>query len=222
MPKPPDPAPADALPAEPLRLGDHAALDFLNSVFTPQDEPVELLRDGAALLAWLERSGAVEPSVAAAAAAFAPQQLQRLAGEARALREWFRDLLFRWTVSGERAVRPVDIEHLNALLARGRIQQSLVRDADGLHLRTERPVETPASLLASLAAACAELLATHDAGQVRKCENPACTLWFADTKRGPRRRWCSMALCGNRMKVAAHRARQRQEPPPSLAAHRRE
>jgi predicted RNA-binding Zn ribbon-like protein len=42
---------------------------------------------------------------------------------------------------------------------------------------------------------------------VRKCEAHDCTLLFEDATRSGRRRWCSMALCGNRMKVAAFRAR---------------
>lgn len=193
----------------PLRVGDHAALDFLNSVFTPRDEPIDLLRDGASLSRWLENSGAVPASAAQGAALLSTAQLNLAAAEARALREWFRELLFRWSVVGARGIRAADLEQLNTMLAKGPLQQRLVREADGLALHDERPVDSPSALLAQLASACADLLATHRAEQVRKCENPACTLWFADTKRGPRRRWCSMAVCGNRMKVAAHRARHR-------------
>lgn len=205
---PPHANPSDG---SPLRVGDHPALDFLNSVFTPVDTAVDLLSDGQALRDWLAASGVVPSRLATEMAAFTPQQLQRTAAEARGLREWFRELLFRWSVMGARGVRATDLEHLNALLAKGRLQQTVRRGPDGLVLETARQVESPSAVLAELAAACAELLATHRVEQVRKCENPACTLWFADTKRGPRRRWCSMAVCGNRMKVAAHRARQRSD-----------
>lgn len=201
----------NSAPEQPLRVGDHPALDFLNSVFTPQDEPVDLLRDGASLLKWLETSGVVTAAVSSGAATCTPQQLSRLSADARALREWFRELLFRWSVGGARSVRAADLAQINALLAKGPLHQTLVRAPEGLELRAERHAGSPGAVLAELAATCADLLATHRAEQVRKCENPACTLWFADTKRGPRRRWCSMAVCGNRMKVAAHRARQRAE-----------
>ena len=63
-------------------------------------------------------------------------------------------------------------------------------------------------LLAPLAEAAAHLLATADFTLVRKCEDHACTLWFLDRTKSHRRRWCSMALCGNRNKVAAFRQRQ--------------
>jgi predicted RNA-binding Zn ribbon-like protein len=198
-------------PPAPLHVGDHAALDFLNSVFTPQDEAVDLLADGASLRTWLAASGVVPVALAEAAAVFTPQQLQRAATEARELREWFRDLLPRWQAGGAKGVRSADLARLNELLAKGRLQQSVARGPDGVLLQTTRQVDSPADVLAELAAACAALLASHRAEQVRRCENPACTLWFADTKRGPPRRWCSMAVCGNRMKVAAHRARRRGE-----------
>ena len=70
-------------------------------------------------------------------------------------------------------------------------------------------VAVPSDVLAEMAAVCADLLVRHRSEGVRECENPDCSLWFVDGKRGPRRRWCSMAVCGNRMKIAAHRARQR-------------
>jgi predicted RNA-binding Zn ribbon-like protein len=65
-------------------------------------------------------------------------------------------------------------------------------------------------LLVPVAEAMAELLETGDYQLVRRCENPNCTLLFYDRTKSHRRRWCSMAICGNRMKVAAFRARQRE------------
>jgi predicted RNA-binding Zn ribbon-like protein len=53
------------------------------------------------------------------------------------------------------------------------------------------------------------LLATGDFSLVRRCENAACVLWFYDRTRSHHRRWCSMARCGNRHKVAAFRKRRR-------------
>ena len=196
---------------QPLLVGDHPALDFVNSVVALEGTPIDSLRDGTSLLKWLAASRAVPTSLADAAAGFTPQQLDRAAAEARALREWFRELLFRWSAAGARGVRPADVERLNAHLARGHLLQSVSRASGGIELRTARDANKPAAIAAELAATCADLLAHYRAEQVRKCENPACTMWFADTKRGPRRRWCSMAICGNRMKVAAYRARSRAE-----------
>ena len=194
---------------EPLRLGGHAALDFLNSVLAPAGETLDFLHDGATLVRWLSGSGVVPDTAAAAAMALTPQQLDRLAAEARALREWFRTLLQRWQAKGDRALREADIERLNALMSLGPLTQVIVRGPTGVELHHQRALTGPGTLTAELAAVCADLLVCQPHNKVCKCENPACPLLFADDKRGPRRRWCSMAVCGNRMKVAAHRARQR-------------
>ena len=70
---------------------------------------------------------------------------------------------------------------------------------------------TPAQAVTLLAEAAARLLTEKDLDLVRRCENPACVLHFYDTSKNHRRRWCSMDLCGNRMKVAAHYRRQKDE-----------
>lgn len=197
---------------EPTRVGEHPALDFLNSVFAPDGDVLDFLHDGATLARWLARSGVVPDPVGASARALSPRQLERLAAQARALREWFGALVLRWCAEGERAVSQADIARLNALMSASPLTQVVVRRTSGLELRAQRTLGGPQALMAELAATCASLLADLRHEKVRKCENPLCTLVFADNKRGPRRRWCSMAVCGNRMKAAAHRARrQRRE-----------
>ena len=68
---------------------------------------------------------------------------------------------------------------------------------------------SPDSLLLPVGEVLAQLVCTEDFANVKACEGPACTLLFADHTRGHARRWCSMALCGNRAKQAAHRNRLR-------------
>ena len=65
----------------------------------------------------------------------------------------------------------------------------------------------PEDLLTPLAHSAATLFAHVDRSRVRKCDQ--CVLYFHDTSKKGRRRWCSMQLCGNRRKVAAYAARQR-------------
>jgi len=58
-------------------------------------------------------------------------------------------------------------------------------------------------LLAAIARSGAELIAEGAASRLRRCGNANCQLLFYDDSRTRRRRWCSMAHCGNRSKVAA-------------------
>lgn len=58
-------------------------------------------------------------------------------------------------------------------------------------------------LLAAVARSAAEVIAEGDRARLRLCANPQCGLFFSDDSRTHQRRWCSMAVCGNRSKVAA-------------------
>ena len=69
--------------------------------------------------------------------------------------------------------------------------------------------QSPDSLLLPIAKSLAELVSNDDFTYVKACEGPTCTLLFVDRTNGRARRWCSMAVCGNRAKQAAHRKRER-------------
>lgn len=62
-------------------------------------------------------------------------------------------------------------------------------------------------LLAAIARSAAEILVEGAQARIRVCANPGCGLFFCDTSRTHRRRWCSMAVCGNRHKVASFQRR---------------
>jgi predicted RNA-binding Zn ribbon-like protein len=64
--------------------------------------------------------------------------------------------------------------------------------------------------LARLAETIARELTQGDAERLRICANDECRWVFFDTSAGGRRKWCDMSTCGNRAKVARHRARQRE------------
>src|SRR2546421_3164518 len=53
-------------------------------------------------------------------------------------------------------------------------------------------------LLAAVARSAAEILIEGPHARLRACANPACGLFFCDKSRTHQRRWCSMAVCGNR------------------------
>jgi predicted RNA-binding Zn ribbon-like protein len=105
------------------------------------------------------------------------------------------------------------LEPLNRLLERDEGFWRIVpRDrgqdhVSGLAFRRMRRWRSPEALLLPIGEALAKFLCEEDFSNVRACEGPACTLMFADHTRGRARRWCSMAICGNRAKQAAHRHR---------------
>jgi predicted RNA-binding Zn ribbon-like protein len=202
-------------------LADALGLDFLNSIATPVDTPVEWLSSGKDLLDWMASAKLAAPEVLAELNANAgPGELDAVAGQARALREWFRDLV------RENKGKPLSpqvlskLEPLNRLLARDEeFGQVAVRKADPQNAESASVLEwvpqrrwrSSDALLFPIAKAMAELLVTADFSYVKSCEGAGCTLVFLDKTRRHTRRWCSMAVCGNRAKQSAHRTRAQRE-----------
>jgi predicted RNA-binding Zn ribbon-like protein len=192
-------------------VGDALGLDFLNSVATPTDHPVDWIDNGEGLLDWLGQAHLAPADVLADLRARAlPGELDAVADQARSLREWFRGFVRQHMGRPLRAEALAELEPLNRLLERdetfSRIAPSEAGHGLG-ELRTVRRWRSPEALLLPIGEALAGLVCTEDFAQVKACEGPACTLLFADHTRGHGRRWCSMAICGNRAKQAAHRHR---------------
>lgn len=192
---------------EPLFLGSHPAIDFLNTAFEPDGNRIETLGDGRAFIGWLVGVGLLdEGSAARFSRRFGAEGLDAAAAEARKLREWVRAWLTEWRVSPD-ADYSTQIARLNRLLLRETFHRELVSTEEGMKL-VERPVTGSAdALLAPIALSIAELIAHEDPSLVRSCAGNGCTLWFLDRTKGHRRRYCSQSVCGNRAKVAAFRER---------------
>jgi len=63
---------------------------------------------------------------------------------------------------------------------------------------------------ATVAGSLAHYLADHDPHRLGVCADDTCGWLFIDESPAGRRRWCDMRTCGNRAKVARHRARARE------------
>jgi predicted RNA-binding Zn ribbon-like protein len=193
-------------------IADSPGLDFLNSIATPVDRPVDWLDSGEGLAAWLAEANLVPPeALNAAAGNAAPGELDKVAGEARALREWFRGFVRKHM---GRPLPPGAIRELallNRLLERDETFSRIAVDRNGgggrLELRVQRRWRSPESLLLPIGEALANFVCEENFADVRACEGHGCTLMFVDRTRRRARRWCSMATCGNRAKQAAHRNR---------------
>jgi predicted RNA-binding Zn ribbon-like protein len=193
-------------------IADSPGLDFLNSIATPVDVPIDWLDSGDGLLEWLVQARFVPADVLDVISARAtPAELDKVADQARALREWFRGIVRK------HAGRPLapralhELGPLNGLLERDETFSQISRyrggDGDGLELRMMRRWRSPEALLLPIGEALAKLVCEEDFADVKACEGQGCTLLFADHTRRKARRWCSMAVCGNRAKQAAHRSR---------------
>jgi len=199
----------DARPA-PFFIAGSTGLDFLNSIASPVDVPVEWIASGADLVAWLDRAGLLPADAKAFVAQRSARDLDAVAAEARTLREWFRGFVVAHRGRRLGASALAELEPLNRILVRddrfAEIRAGATATAP-LQLLTRRRWRSTDALLLPIAAAIADVICNEDFRTIRACDGHACTLFFADHTRGRARRWCSMAVCGNRAKQAAHRDR---------------
>jgi predicted RNA-binding Zn ribbon-like protein len=193
-------------------IADSLGLDFLNSIATPVGRPVDWLDSGAGLVAWLAQAKLVPPQALNALTEQATAgELNKTADQARALREWFRGFV-RQHMGRPLATKAIrELTPLNALLERDEIFTRVAahKDSHGDHLELQmvRRWRSLESLLLPIGEALARCVYDEDFASIRACEGHRCTLIFADHTRSGGRRWCSMAMCGNRAKQAAHRDR---------------
>jgi len=192
-------------------IADSLGLDFLNSIATPVDTPVEWIADGDGLLRWLAQAKLVPADVLDELRARAmPGELDKVADQARALREWFRGFVRKHMGQPLTPKTVRELEPLNRLLERDEAFSRIVahrHDGDHLELQRMRRWRSPDSLLLPIGEALGRFVCDENFSDVKACEGQSCTLMFADHTRGRARRWCSMAICGNRAKQAAHRNR---------------
>lgn len=121
------------------------------------------------------------------------------------LREKMRKEIRAWGEMGK--LHRSTIDELNYIMAKHPMLTRLKWDLSGTTTEYWFEASQPEDLFAPLAHSMARLFAIADRSRIRKCGN--CVLHFHDTRKKGTRRWCSMQLCGNRLKVAAYAGRQR-------------
>jgi predicted RNA-binding Zn ribbon-like protein len=188
---------------EPLFVGDDVALDFVNTAYGAPQDRHECLQSDQDVVAWLKRVGLLE----APETSLPPGKRGALLNVALTLRTSALHLIERRKAEGS-----ADPSTLNSVLALGSSSDELVwKKGHPPKLTRNRTIASIEGLLVPVAESIAKLLTEADFELIRKCESADCTLWFHDRTKSHHRRWCSMAMCGNRAKVAAFRARQKGE-----------
>lgn len=190
-----------------LFVANKPILDFLNTKPVLAGGPTDLLPDVRALERWLIASGTVT-----SAKAKATLRSWRNSTEAAAFLEQliaFREKLREAVLRIESGSTPSDafITKVNSLLLRYPLP-TLLHKRDGKVTREPTfELRKLTDLWAPIVNATADLLAETESSRIRKCES--CVVHFFDTSKKGSRRWCSMNICGNKLKVAAYQRRKR-------------
>ncbi|NGN69527.1 CGNR zinc finger domain-containing protein [Streptomyces sp. A7024] len=168
--------------------GEPLAIDLLNTRWMDGDHVADLLDSTEGLAVWL-----ASPPVAAQLPGPAPR------ADAATL-----DALHRARAALAKLVDdpadPAGRRDLNTVLSHARVRHVL--DPEGPATRPE--ADAPAWLPAWAAAENYLRLLEDRPDRIRPCAGPTCILHFYDVSKNGTRRWCSMAICGNRSKAKGH------------------
>ncbi len=172
-------------------VGGRLSLDFVATLTERRHEPVEQLLEPRDLSTWAGEVALVDEDLDVS-----PDEL----AEARALREAMHRVVLARTAEGQ--LRAADIAALNRAARHAPVALQLAWSG-GLRRRGD-----VRQVLASIVRDVLELLDSDQLARVRECDREECTRLYVDASRTRNRRWCDMAECGNRAKVAAFRRRQ--------------
>ena len=180
-------------------LGGRPALDLVNTRRERWRRGVECLLSAADVAAWLRQAGLLPDG--------APAPPGAVLDQARELREAI-DAGTCAAVAGTPPDRGA-VAIIDEWLAFAGGRPALILGADGLPLLSERAeADSPRRALGMVALDAARMLGRpEERARVRICASETCSARFYDRSPAGRRRWCSMATCGNAEKARRHRAR---------------
>lgn len=167
--------------------------EFVNTADV--ESAIERLPTATALAEWLRRHGLLDDDASPAAA-----ELER----GLKVREALRTLLL---ANNGVPVEPGATTVLDDAAARGRL--NIRFDADGTASLEPRAPGIDGALARLLAIVHASTL-DGTWPRLKACRNHGCWWAFYDASKNRSRTWCSMAVCGSRVKARNYRARRRQ------------
>lgn len=183
-----------------LWIGNSPALDFVNTEIVRNGEAVDLLESAGDFLLWLQEAEVLPYGLAPPI-----QHLEEGLAYARKYRAEVRRAIDQLRIRG--SVPDAVLSHTNRILAQCTRTLLLTRRNGRFEMHDDWSFTTPWCYCAPMAEDLARILSENRLHRIRKCSNEACVLTFYDTSKSGTRRWCSLDLCGNKMRVKEFRAR---------------
>jgi predicted RNA-binding Zn ribbon-like protein len=185
------------------RLGGALCLDFVNTI-DPRLKPPreEFLGSFEQLAEWARFVGVLTPAQRRLLVArTTPSAANAVLSRAIELREALYRLFRSPDITSTKALAV-----LNRELRRAGGSPAL-EHRKGRFQKRWPSIAAAEQLIGPIARSASALLTSPELQRVRECAGDGCGWLFIDTSRAHRRRWCSMAICGNRLKARRHRQR---------------
>lgn len=184
-------------------------LDFANTVSWRRSVvPIERLGSYHDLSSWARQVGLVtrrdEPRLRQEAAVHQRRSQQTLA-MARSLRETIFAIVA--AITERRLPEGRELRSLERWVRSAVRHSRLVTRGRGYRWEAHHETDPIQRVLWTIALSASELLASDDVHRVGQCSGRDCRWLWIDRTRNLSRKWCDMAVCGNRAKARRHYAR---------------
>lgn len=185
-------------------------LDLVNTVSDWPQASKDVLSDYRALVAWGRQSGVLageEAERLARSAARRPDAAERAFRKALDLRAGLYRIFDAVATGKSPPAR--DLSAFNRLLGDAMVRLHVLPSEGGFAWGWSAESGALDRVLWPVLRSAADLLTSDRRDRVRQCESDTCNWFFIDRSRGGQRRWCDMAVCGNRAKARRYYRRKK-------------
>jgi predicted RNA-binding Zn ribbon-like protein len=187
-------------------LGGAAWLNLVNTTYLSHKQVVDILQDQSRTMQWLTENNLLRESDALAWEN--GDLLPPIMEDLPSLRQLCKEILSDIDQQGKLSLHTTD--QLQKLVGQVQVRLALVPAGEKPELVCEGA--TPGDHVRyKIARSIIHTLASYPTDRIRKCEHEDCILYFLDTSKSGKRRWCSMEMCGNRQKAADYYARKKKK-----------
>lgn len=183
-------------------VGGRLCLDFVNTATARGNAGHrDYLTSYDALLTWGRHAGVISAKQLQILTASAAKKLQA-ALSALSLTVRLREAIYCLLSSAVRGRRPAsaDLLQVNRAFQEACRQRAVLQRGTGFEWGWEFDPGDLRAILWPVVLSTTELMTSPDITRVRQCAREGCQWMFLDTSKNGSRRWCSMAVCGGRMK----------------------
>ncbi|TDQ39811.1 CGNR zinc finger domain-containing protein [Aureibacillus halotolerans] len=185
-------------------LGGAAWINLINTTYNSEKQTIDTLEDPSSTFQWLEDNDLLRQSDTLALNN--EETLNSLIAELHSLRFLCKMILSNLEQQKELSLKTT--EELRNVVQELNVRLTIAPDKFKI-----APEGTTAKdhVLYSISSSIFHTLDSNSVKRIRKCEHEECRLYFIDTSKSGKRRWCSMELCGNRKKAAEFYARKKKK-----------
>jgi predicted RNA-binding Zn ribbon-like protein len=185
-------------------LGGNLSLDFVNTVHNRHEAPLRnLLKNYLDLVIWAHFATAINRSQKERLLQKGREnqwKANQIYKESLQLREAFYDFVTDMINRDE--VSQVNMQLINQWYSKASSNLELTRLDDHFVLDWNAESLELESVLWPIIRALVNLVTSEDRNRIKQCSN--CGYLFVDNSKNNSRRWCSMEICGNRVKARRH------------------